>query len=131
MITASEIGEIEVVTQADTVDEFSFDKRREFELQNLKAKMQTTSVNTTFTDSDNDEDSTFSEVSQVFWAACETDSKIQAKMLGDVMINDCRDSEDWTPLHLAALHCHPSATKCLLDRGADPNAKTLAGFFPL
>eukprot|EP00977_Amphora_coffeiformis_P018009 scaffold6074_cov167-Amphora_coffeaeformis.AAC.2 len=118
---------IEVVTEADTVDEFSFDKGREFELQNLKTKLRSTTATTT----DDDEDSTLSTVAKVFQAACETDPKVQVTLLDDIMMNDCRDSEDWTPLHLAALHCHPRATKFLLDCGADPNTKTLAGFFPL
>ena len=44
---------------------------------------------------------------------------------------NCRDSDDYTPLHRAAYNGHVRAVELLLEKGADPHARTSDGWQPL
>lgn len=56
--------------------------------------------------------------------------KIILEMSGSKIINE-KDNKKQTPLHLATLNGHAKAIKILMDNGADPYIKDLAGASPV
>ena len=61
----------------------------------------------------------------VFAAAARGDvGRLEALLAADPALAEAHSPDGWTPLHLAAHFGHGRAVRALLDRGADPNARS-------
>lgn len=78
------------------------------------------------------DDQTPAESRQVLQAAELGDTDLLKQLLRQRpdLVN-CRDMDEYTPLHRAAYNGHVSAVKLLLDLGADPTARSSEGWQPL